>query len=68
MENPTKTSWPELVGVDGNEAVETIKKENPSLKVGIVKMNQPMTMDYRLDRVRVVVDNSNKVAQAPHCG
>ncbi|XP_021911163.1 proteinase inhibitor-like [Carica papaya] len=31
-----KNSWPELVGKNGDEAVETIKRENPNVLEAIV--------------------------------
>jgi len=64
-----KTHWPELMGVDGPVAVETIKKENPNLNVIQMNSNQPMTRDYRMDRVRVIVDpQTQKVVTEPRCG
>ncbi len=67
-ENGEKNSWPEVVGFFGDEAVEIIKNENSSLDVVIVGEGQPVTRDFRLHRVRVFVDNSNKVVLVPRCG
>ena len=39
------------------------------LKPVIVKPNQPMTMDYRSDRVRIITDPAGRVvAQVPNVG
>lgn len=62
---PGKNSWPELVGVPGKEAVAIIKAERPDLiDVGTVEAGSIVTMDVRMDRVRVYVE-SDKVASAP---
>ncbi|KAG6724228.1 hypothetical protein I3842_03G248700 [Carya illinoinensis] len=54
-----KRSWPELIGVKGEAAAETIARENSKDgKVDIVKDGMMVTMDFRADRVRVWVDNS----------
>ncbi len=62
-------SWPELVGQTGEEAKAALLLENSGLNVVLVGPMQPVTMDYRLDRVRVVVDPiSNLVMATPHVG
>eukprot|EP00540_Astrosyne_radiata_P013110 CAMPEP_0116836936 /NCGR_PEP_ID=MMETSP0418-20121206/8377_1 /TAXON_ID=1158023 /ORGANISM="Astrosyne radiata, Strain 13vi08-1A" /LENGTH=63 /DNA_ID=CAMNT_0004466769 /DNA_START=274 /DNA_END=465 /DNA_ORIENTATION=- len=53
--------WPECVGMTGPEAKTLIEAEAPDLHVVIVDQNAIMTMDYRLDRVRVKVDGNNVV-------
>ncbi len=74
--------WPDLVGKEGAEAVEIIKKESGTIvesnlqflscsgftNVVIVKPGSMVTMDYRTDRVRVHVDNHGKVATQPTVG
>ncbi|CAF0892311.1 unnamed protein product [Rotaria sordida] len=60
--------WPDLVGKNGNEAVEIIKRETGFTQVHIVQPNSMVTMDYRLDRVRVHVDEQGKVAHPPSVG
>jgi len=64
----TKESWPELVGLTGEEAKDKIKKERPELEVQILPELGPTTMDFRTDRVRIFVNGQNKVAHAPNCG
>ncbi|KAJ8563176.1 hypothetical protein K7X08_031628 [Anisodus acutangulus] len=65
---PGKMSWPELLGVTVEEAEMKIKEEKPELKIHIIPPNSMVTMDYRLDRVRLFVDESGKVAQEPRLG
>ena len=64
-----KTEWPELVGIDGEAAKSKITEERPDLnKVQVVPSDAMMTMDYREDRVRVLVDKGNKVVKPPRIG
>lgn len=64
-----KTSWPELVGVDGEAAKATVEKENTDLsQVVVIPADSMVTMDYREDRVRIFVDEEGKVARAPSIG
>ncbi|XP_059299843.1 subtilisin inhibitor-like [Lycium ferocissimum] len=63
-----KMSWPELLGVAAEEAERKIKEEKPELNVHIIPPNSMVTMDYRLERVRLFVDESGKVAQEPRLG
>ena len=45
-----------------------ILNEAPSLNTFIIPDGSPVTMDYRLDRVRIFVDDSNVVASVPNRG
>nr|GMD46535.1 subtilisin inhibitor-like [Ipomoea batatas] len=63
-----KTSWPELVGRTPEEAEKKIKEESRKISVQVVPPNSFVTMDYRLDRVRIFVDTSGKVARSPKLG
>ncbi|GAY34487.1 hypothetical protein WN944_014362 [Citrus x changshan-huyou] len=63
-----KSSWPELVGVNGEIAAATIQKENPNVHAIIILEGTPVTQDFRCDRVRVVVDKYEKVVQVPRIG
>uniref|UniRef100_A0A7S3Z8W6 Subtilisin n=1 Tax=Lotharella globosa TaxID=91324 RepID=A0A7S3Z8W6_9EUKA len=71
---PGKEHWPELVGIDSEKAVQIIKAERPDLTdVHTVPTGSFVTMDYRMDRVRVFVDDpggtgSGMVKMAPHVG
>lgn len=63
-----KLSWPELLGETAEEAERKIKEEKPELNIHIIPPNSVVTMDYRLDRVRLFVDESGNVAQEPRLG
>ena len=63
----TKT-WTNFVGLTGQEAKDQMLREYPDVKVQIVPENSMVTMDYRLDRMRIYVDKDNKVVQPPKLG
>ncbi|KAE8676219.1 curculin-like lectin family protein [Hibiscus syriacus] len=63
-----KSSWPELVGINGQVAAHIIAKENPKVSVQIVKEGMMVTMDFRCDRVRVWVDKYGIVKMMPQIG
>ncbi|KAG6495634.1 hypothetical protein ZIOFF_043460 [Zingiber officinale] len=63
-----KSSWPELVGVNGNKAVTIIEKENPNVEAITVLIGSATTKDFRCDRVRVWVDEYGIVGEVPHIG
>lgn len=67
-DNPPR-SWPELIGVDAEEAKAQILKDDPNLKVIVVPPgNMAVTMDYRPDRVRIFTAEGGKVSRAPSTG
>ena len=67
--NDEKTSWPELIGVDVEKAVETIRTENGNLNVQKLKDGSMCTMDYRTNRVRVFYNpQTNLVSNSPLIG
>ncbi len=68
MATTTKTSWPELVGMDGEAAKAQLESVEPDKQVFLVPQNAMMTMDYRKDRVRIFVDSEGKVVRAPKIG
>ncbi|CAN8314908.1 unnamed protein product [Cochlearia groenlandica] len=52
-----KTSWPELLGTNGDYAASVIKSENSSFNdVLVILDGTSVTLDLRCDRVRVWVD------------
>lgn len=63
-----QTSWPELVGRPGAEAVAAISAARPELEVVLMDAGGMMTMDLREDRVRVMVTSAGAVAQPPQIG
>ncbi|CAK8564572.1 unnamed protein product [Lathyrus sativus] len=65
----TKTSWPELVGVSADEAEKKIKEDKPDAYIQVVPHDQPVvTGDFVFNRVRLFVDESNKVTRTPIIG
>ncbi|KAJ8558058.1 hypothetical protein K7X08_004824 [Anisodus acutangulus] len=63
-----RSSWPELVGEQGQTAKETIERENPLVTANVVPDGSPGTTDVRCDRVRVFIDTNNNVVQVPRIG
>lgn len=63
-----KTSWPELVGLPSEEAHRKIKEEMPDANVQVIPSNHVITMDFRLDRVRIFTDSAGKVKREPSVG
>ncbi|CAF2531536.1 unnamed protein product [Rotaria sp. Silwood2] len=61
-----KTQWPELVGMNGQDAVQIIKQETGFSNVVTIQEGSPVTLDYRTDRVRVFVDNKGIVKGVPN--
>ncbi|KAI4342730.1 hypothetical protein MLD38_027317 [Melastoma candidum] len=63
-----KSSWPELVGKDGDVAKVVITGENPNVTATKVKEGSSVTTDFRCDRVFVWVDGSDAVTRVPKIG
>ncbi|KAE9589753.1 hypothetical protein Lal_00021609 [Lupinus albus] len=63
-----KSSWPELVGVQGTEAEATIERENTLVDAIIVLEGTSVTDDFRCDRVWVWVDINGIVQKIPTIG
>ncbi|CAF2930947.1 unnamed protein product [Rotaria sp. Silwood2] len=83
MSDDERKSWPQYVGQDASEVEQKIKEEGilfdyQSLNINIVyslgyepeilPQGSPTTRDYRLDRVRLFVDDNNKIVQTPTNG
>jgi 2'-phosphotransferase len=60
--------WPEFVGMRGEEAATALRERFPQLKVAVVKLGAPVTMDHDLKRVRVFIDDDEVVAKPPKLG
>ncbi|KAG9152054.1 hypothetical protein Leryth_025873 [Lithospermum erythrorhizon] len=63
-----KSSWPELVGTEGNYAKQVIERENCLVTAVLVPEGSSVTLDFRCDRVRVWVNQNNIVTRAPFIG
>ena len=57
-----------LIGMTGEEANAVVEDINPSLLVQIIPEGSMMTADYRLDRVRIFVEEDGHVAREPQRG
>ncbi len=60
--------WGNLVGKSAEEAKQHIVADMPDANVIILSKNTPCTEDYRYNRVRVFVDEKNKVVSTPCIG
>ncbi|KAG8389242.1 hypothetical protein BUALT_Bualt02G0208500 [Buddleja alternifolia] len=63
-----KTSWPELVGANGEKAATVVEKENRNVNAIVLKDGTPVTRDFRCDRVWVWVNDYGVVVRAPRVG
>ncbi|KAK7309879.1 hypothetical protein RJT34_06967 [Clitoria ternatea] len=63
-----KSSWQELVGINGEAATQVIIRENPRVKAFTVPEGSLVTTDFRCDRVRVFVNNQDIVTRVPKIG
>lgn len=65
-----KSIWPELVGWPGEEAKAHIEAQLPAGSLVIViAEDMMMTMDYRVDRVRIIVGReTGRVVAPPRIG
>ena len=58
-----------VLDTDGERASEQIRADFPEAKVvQLVKPGMMVTADYRLDRVRIYVDEEGKVIKPPKVG
>jgi len=64
----TKEQWPELVGKTSAEAEEAVKHDRPDVTIEVLKETSPATMDYRVDRVRIITDDAGVVTSPPCTG
>lgn len=56
------------MGKTGEEAKDRILQDKPNANVQILPEGSMVTKDYRTDRVRVFVDEENRVASVPRVG
>lgn len=62
------SAWGKLVGLTGGEAKARILQKEPNMNVQILSKNSPTTRDYRTNRVRIFVDQANRVVREPFRG
>ncbi|KAG0477857.1 hypothetical protein HPP92_012576 [Vanilla planifolia] len=65
---PVRDSWPELVGLTIDEALKILKEERPEAELVVVGKDEPVTLDYKFNRIRIFVDSDGKVARTPTIG
>ncbi|KAK9183514.1 hypothetical protein WN944_026667 [Citrus x changshan-huyou] len=63
-----KSSWPELVGVEGKVAAETIERENPIVSAHFLLEGSIVFLDRYCRRVYVWVDTNGIVVDVPTIG
>ncbi|KAM6565196.1 hypothetical protein CsatB_025194 [Cannabis sativa] len=61
-----KSSWPELVGKNGEEAVKIIEEENENVKAVVILKGSIVTQDINCQRVRVWVNDYGIVTSVPN--
>jgi Potato inhibitor I family len=63
------TSWPELVGMDADDAVKWLQEHYPNLKVYVLEYGDAYTTDYDVTRVRIfTAPNTTTVIVPPTLG
>ncbi|XAR57370.1 hypothetical protein NMG60_11025490 [Bertholletia excelsa] len=69
LECKGKSSWPELVGKNGDFAKKVVEKENPHVRAEIITPDVvAITADFSCGRVRVFVDKKYNVRSVPVIG
>nr|1YPA_I Chain I, CHYMOTRYPSIN INHIBITOR 2 [Hordeum vulgare] len=63
-----KTEWPELVGKAVAAAKKVILQDKPEAQIIVLPVGTIVTMEYRIDRVRLFVDKLDNIAQVPRVG
>ncbi|KAJ1286228.1 hypothetical protein BS78_03G337100 [Paspalum vaginatum] len=61
-------SWPHVVGLTAFEAEKTIKQDYPGVDCEVVYVGQRVTLDWCSARVRMFVDEYDRVVQTPYVG
>ncbi|KAI3913585.1 hypothetical protein MKW92_043241 [Papaver armeniacum] len=65
---PGKSSWPELVGYNGETAARIIERQNRNVNASVLLEGTPTNLDFRCDRVWVFVNKAGKVVETPTIG
>jgi hypothetical protein len=67
---PTNMEWPQLVGETGEEAKQVLETMYgvDAFDIYILHENDPVTKDYRFDRIRLFTDDDGIVVQSPRIG
>ena len=65
-----KTVWPELIGMNAQEAKNELLKDGSPLRVQLVPLDdiEQVTPDYQPQRVQIFFDEKGRVPWAPQLG
>ncbi|KAL5230492.1 hypothetical protein ABZP36_029268 [Zizania latifolia] len=63
-----KSSWPEVVGLPGEQAKQIILRDRPDVRVFILLVGSQVTTEFDDKRVRVFVNRAGIVAEVPNIG
>ena len=63
-----RTEWPELKGMDAENARRGLAAARPDLMVSVIGTNSIMTMDWRENRVRIRAGANGMVESVPRIG
>ncbi|KAK7345803.1 hypothetical protein VNO77_16414 [Canavalia gladiata] len=63
-----KSSWPEVVGANGEVAAAKIERENERVRAIVVLDGSLVKMDFRCNRVWVWVNKQGFVIRVPKIG
>ena len=67
-ENVSKLSWPELVGIDAEDASAWMKENYPMYNVYVVNYGEYVTADFDVNRVRIYKAPNGTVYKVPKIG
>lgn len=65
---PSKTAWPEVVGLTAEDAENKIKEDMPHATVQVVLPGHFITHDLRPNRVRLYLNSAGSVAKPATVG
>jgi hypothetical protein len=66
--DPTRKSWPELVGMDAEQAKQIIEEDEPDLDVFILSPDSYVGMEYKATRVWIRTNVDGTVKDTPMIG
>ena len=69
-EDSQPMQWPDLVGMNGDDAKAELERRygEKTYKIVVMNYNSPTTRDYRLDRIRIFTDDAGVVMKVPRIG
>jgi fructokinase len=66
--NRNASSWDEAVNMLVDDARAMILRDRPDVQIAVVPDGAMVTMDHRMDRVRIYSNHQGRVARAPRLG